>query len=102
MRQGDLILLGALLRESHASLRDLYEVTGRELDALADAANACTQCLGSRMTGGGFGGSTVSLVRKDGVEEFERFVGERYRAAVGYDPTFYPVEISDGITIKRV
>ena len=102
MREGDVFTLGSLLRASHASLRDLYEVTGRELDALADAANECVYCAGSRMTGGGFGGSTVSLVRKDGVSAFEEEVAEKYRAAVGYDPTFYPVEISDGITIESL
>ena len=101
MRRGDARALGALLRASHASLRDLYEVTGKELDALADAANAFPHCAGSRMTGGGFGGSTISIVRKDCVEEFKQFVAERYEKAIGYAPTFYPVEIADGITVKR-
>ena len=98
MKRGDILTLGALLRESHRSLRDLYEVTGKELDALANAANAFPWCAGSRMTGGGFGGSTVSLVRKDAVRDFESFVAKRYAAAVGYPPTFTLAEISDGIT----
>ena len=102
MKCGDVTALGALLRASHDSLRDLYEVTGKELDALADAANAFPLCAGSRMTGGGFGGSTISLVRKDGVEAFQRFVADRYQAAVGYAPTFYLAEIADGITIKTL
>ena len=101
MRQGDIPLLGELLRASHRSLRDLYEVTGRELDALADAANAFPACAGSRMTGGGFGGSTVSLVRRESISEFESYVKKRYTDAVGYAPTFYPVEIADGITIRN-
>ena len=102
MKEGDVALLGALLRASHASLRDLYEVTGRELDALAAAANDCPFCAGSRMTGGGFGGCTVSLVKKEGVRAFEEFVAERYRAVIGYDPAFYPVEIADGITVRKL
>ena len=102
MRKGDVLALGELLRASHRSLRDLYEVTGRELDALADAANAFPACAGSRMTGGGFGGSTVSLVRKDAVSEFESYVKERYTEAVGYPPSFYPVEIADGISASKI
>lgn len=98
MKSGDILTLGALLRESHRSLKELYEVTGKELDALADAANAFPGCAGSRMTGGGFGGSTVSLVQKDAVRDFECFVAKRYTDAVGYSPTFTLAEISDGIT----
>lgn len=101
LKAGDAVTLGKLLRESHASLRDLYEVTGKELDALAGAANAFPGCAGSRMTGGGFGGSTVSLVKKGEIAAFEAFVRERYHRAVGYAPTFYPVEISDGIVIEK-
>ncbi len=99
LKRGDVKRLGELLRASHASLRDLYEVTGAELDALADAANAFPACLGSRMTGGGFGGSTVSVVKRESVEEFKTFVSERYQKAVGYAPDFYVAEISDGITV---
>lgn len=99
LKRGDLRRLGELLRASHASLRDLYEVTGAELDALADAANEFPACLGSRMTGGGFGGSTVSVVKRSDVEEFKAFVSERYQKAVGYAPDFYLAEISDGITV---
>jgi len=102
MRQGDILTLGDLLRASHASLRDLYEVTGKELDALADAANPFPLCAGSRMMGGGFGGSTISLVHKRAIEIFKEYVGERYYSVIGYAPTFYPVEISDGITIKKL
>jgi len=99
MKRGDMLSLGALLRASHASLRDLYEVTGRELDALADAANAFDGCVGSRMTGGGFGGSTVSIVRKGAVADFTRFITDRYIREIGYSPTVYETEISDGIIV---
>jgi len=101
LRQGDAARLGALLKESHASLRDLYEVTGRELDALTDAANAYPSCLGSRMTGAGFGGSAVAILRRGEEDRFKSFVTERYEREIGYPPTILPVEISDGIVIRR-
>lgn len=96
MKSGDIRLFGKLLNESHYSLRDRYEVTGRELDALTEAARSFDGCIGSRMTGGGFGGCTVSLVKKDRVGEFVREVGERYKKAVGYEAVFYETLISDG------
>lgn len=101
MRNGDIEELGRLLNASHESLKTLYEVTGKELDALADAAQNFDGCLGSRMTGAGFGGCTISIVRKDKVEEFKKKVGESYRKAIGYDCAFYDAEISDGITVKK-
>lgn len=100
MRAGDMETLGGLLNASHASLRDLYEVTGDELDALADAAQAHPDCIGSRMTGAGFGGCTVSLVHKDGVEDFKQYVSERYTREIGYPVTFYDADIDDGITVE--
>ena len=102
MRQGDILTLGRLLNESHASLRDLYEVTGRELDALQAAALASPHCVGSRMTGAGFGGCTVSLVRAEGREEFVQTLIENYTKQIGYPPSVYPTELSDGITIKKI
>lgn len=97
LRRGDLELFGRLLNESHRSLKEDYEVTGKELDALAEAAQSSPECLGSRMTGAGFGGCTVSLVRKSGVERFMEKVGKEYRAKIGYDATFYVAEVADGI-----
>ena len=97
LRSGDLELFGRLLNESHRSLKEDYEVTGKELDALAEAAQSSPECLGSRMTGAGFGGCTVSLVRKSGVERFMEKVGKEYRAKIGYDATFYVAEVADGI-----
>ena len=101
MRNGDIEDLGRLLNASHESLKTLYEVTGKELDALADAAQNFDGCLGSRMTGAGFGGCTISIVKKDKVGEFKKKVGESYRKAIGYDCAFYDAEISDGITVKK-
>lgn len=102
MRGGDVISLGALLNASHKSLKELYEVTGKELDALAETAQKQTGCAGSRMTGAGFGGCTVSLVKKECAEEFKRKVSEEYERKIGYKPSFYETEISDGITITKL
>ncbi len=102
MRKGDMETFGVLLNASHASLRDYYEVTGTELDSLAHAAQAHPACLGSRMTGAGFGGCTVSLVKKGEEEAFKAYVQERYQRETGYTPTFYPAELSDGIVVQTL
>ena len=102
MKEGNLIELGRLLNASHASLRDLYEVTGKELDALASVAQAHPACLGSRMTGAGFGGCTVSLVKKSGAESFKKQVIEEYFKATGYSAEVYDAFIDDGIRVERL
>ena len=102
MRTGDTVKLGEILNASHESLRMLYEVTGKELDSLAHAAQDHPACLGSRMTGAGFGGCTVSIVKKNGVEEFKKKVAEQYESETGYRPSFYPSEISDGIVVEKL
>ncbi len=102
MKAGDMVTLGKLLNESHASLRDLYEVTGKELDALAAAAQSHPACLGSRMTGGGFGGCTISIVKTARAEDFKKHAIEKYKAATGYDATCYETEIGDGITVEKL
>ncbi len=101
MQAGDMLTLGKLLNASHASLRDLYEVTGKELDSLAASAQAHSACIGSRMTGGGFGGCTVSLVKKGEVEDFKSYVSARYTKETGYPVTFYEADIADGIVVKE-
>ncbi len=102
MKSGNIELLGKLLNQSHASLRDEYEVTGKELDVLAEAAQNFDGCLGSRMTGAGFGGCTISIVKKNKVAEFKKVVGEKYAREIGYDCSFYEAEIADGITIEKL
>lgn len=94
--RGDLLSFGRLLNESHASLKDLYEVTGAELDALSGAARAEEGCIGSRMTGAGFGGCTVSLVEKSRVPAFIESVGRKYEEATGIKASFYDTSIEDG------
>ena len=102
MESGDIVALGGLLNASHKSLKELYEVTGSELDALAEAAQAYPGCVGSRMTGAGFGGCTISLVKREAVEDFKAVVGEKYYKKIGYRATFYSAEIADGITLTQL
>ncbi len=102
MNAGDMRLLGRLLNESHASLRNLFEVTGKELDALAAAAQSHPDCAGSRMTGAGFGGCTISLVKRGAVEDFKKYVCEKYTRATGYNAVCYDAEIADGITVEKL
>ena len=101
LKAGDLEKLGILLNESHYSLRDLYEVTGKELDTLTALARKETDCLGSRMIGAGFGGCTISIVKKKGVDAFIRRVGQAYHDAIGYYASFYQTSIEDGITVTK-
>lgn len=88
---------GKLMNASHDSLRDDYEVTGIELDTLVKLARGVKGTLGSRMTGAGFGGCTVSIVKKEAVEKFILEVGTQYKNAIGYDADFYVVSIGDGV-----
>lgn len=89
LRAGDLAAFGRLMNESHLSLRDDYEVSCRELDILVEAAQGVPGVLGSRMTGAGFGGCTVSLVQSDAVERFRESVTAAYERAVGRAPEIY-------------
>jgi len=96
LNQGDVESFGRLMNESHDSLRDDYEVTGKELDALVEEARKMEGTLGSRMTGAGFGGCTVSIVREEAVESFIREVGTAYQERTGLKADFYVAEIGDG------
>ena len=87
---------GQLMNESHVSLRDDYEVTGIELDTLVNAAWEQVGVIGSRMTGAGFGGCTVSIVKEESVENFIEQVGKIYNEKIGYEADFYVVDIGDG------
>lgn len=96
LRRGDLVTFGNLMNESHLSLRDDYEVSCRELDVLAEEAWHMEGVYGARMTGGGFGGCTVNLVRRDAVEDFIPRLKERYRLHCHLEAQAYVVDISDG------
>ncbi|EFU41914.1 galactokinase [Paenibacillus vortex V453] len=89
LKNGDLESFGQYMNQSHDSLRYLYEVTGDELDALVEEAQRIPGTLGSRMTGAGFGGCTVSLVHEDAVECFIAEVGQQYESRTGLKPDFY-------------
>ena len=96
LKNGDIVKFGQLMNQSHVSLRDDYEVTGPQLDALAEAAWNIDGVLGSRMTGGGFGGCTVSLVREEAIPAFIEKVGAEYTEKTGLIADFYIAEIGDG------
>lgn len=96
LKEGDLKLFGKLMNASHVSLRDDYEVTGRELDTLVENSWIQRGVIGSRMTGAGFGGCTVSIVENDCVDDFIKNVGEAYKETIGYAADFYVVEVGQG------
>ena len=98
LRRGDLTVAGGLMDESHVSLRDDYEVSCAELDALVEAAWAAPEAHGSRMTGAGFGGCTVSLVADDVVDVFSQSVQAAYEARTGLTPQIYVSHPSQGVS----
>ncbi len=96
LTEGDLDRVRNLMHESHNSLRDLYEVSCRELDLMVEAAQGLPGFCGGRMTGGGFGGCTVNLVRQENAEDFAKRIAELYRQATGIDPQVYLCSAEDG------
>ena len=102
LKSGDLAAFGKLMNESHVSLRDDYEVTCPELDLLAESAWEIPGVIGSRMTGGGFGGCTVSIVEADAVDEFCEVLGKKYREAFGYDCTFIIASAGSGPVVEEL
>ncbi len=95
-------MFGQLMNESHISLRDDYEVTGVELDTLVEEAWKVGGVIGSRMTGAGFGGCTVSIVKEEAVDEFIQKVGKAYEEQIGYKADFYVVNIGDGPFVEKI
>lgn len=96
LKANDVAEFGRLMNASHVSLRDDYEVTGVELDTLVEEAWKVDGVIGSRMTGAGFGGCTVSIVKDEAIDTFIKKVGTAYREKIGYAADFYVVEIGDG------
>ncbi len=94
--ENNLELFGQLMNASHVSLRDDYEVTGIELDTLVELAWKTEGVVGARMTGAGFGGCTVSIVKDECVDNFKETIRVKYKEKIGYEPDFYVVSISDG------
>ena len=99
LRKSDLQLFGRLMNQSHESLRDKYDASGRELDALVESALRIPGVYGSRMTGAGFGGCTVSLVKDEAVEEFLERVPIEYRARIGTTPIVYVCTPENGAEV---
>lgn len=96
LKAGDIEEFGKLMIASHDSLKDDYEVTGKELDTLVASALKQDGVIGSRMTGAGFGGCTVSIVKNDNIDAFIENVGKEYKDTIGYAADFYVVEVGDG------
>ena len=96
LEENDLELFGKLMNASHVSLRDDYEVTGTELDTLVELAWEIEGVVGARMTGAGFGGCTVSIVKDECVDNFKETIRVKYKEKIGYEPDFYVVSTSDG------
>ena len=96
LESDDVEKFGKLMNDSHFSLRDDYDVTGKELDTLAELAWQQDGVIGSRMTGAGFGGCTVSLVKNGAIPAFKENVGKAYTEKIGYAPSFYVANIADG------
>jgi galactokinase len=96
LKAGNLVKFGELMNGSHDSLRDDYEVTGIELDTMVEEGRKIEGVIGTRMTGGGFGGCTVSLVKDEAVDTFIAEVGKNYQEKTGLKPVFYVAEIGDG------
>ena len=87
------------MNASHISLRDDYEVSCEEIDILVNLAWESEGVIGSRITGGGFGGCTVSIVKNDAVDNFITTIGEKYKEKVGHEAEFYVVDIGDGARV---
>lgn len=96
LEKNDIEEFGALMNASHISLRDDYEVTGIELDTLVESAWNQSGTIGARMTGAGFGGCAIAIVRNDDIEDFTSAVRKEYTQAIGYEPDFYIASIGDG------
>lgn len=96
LENNDVLGFAKLINASGDSLKDLYEVTGIELDTLVEEARKVDGCIAARMTGAGFGGCTVNIVKEDAVEVFKEAVGKNYTEKIGYAPSFYVSDLGDG------
>lgn len=99
LKEGNIEFFGELMNQSHISLKEDYEVTGLELDTLVETAWEIKGVIGSRMTGAGFGGCTVSIVENNVIDEFIKTIGKKYEEVIGYAADFYVVEVGAGAGI---
>lgn len=93
----DLEVLGKLMYASHDSLRDQYEVTGRELDTIIEICRTNPACIGARMTGAGFGGCAIALVRRTAIDDFQAMIRDNYTKRIGYPPSFIVTGAEEGV-----
>ena len=96
LKAGDIATFGVLMNQSHDSLKNLYEVTGIELDTMVEEARKIEGTIGARMTGAGFGGCTVALVKEEAVDKFIEEVGKNYQEKIGLKPEFYVANVGQG------
>ena len=101
LAENDIETFGKLMNESHVSLRDDYEVSCKEIDILVDLAWGMEGVIGSRITGGGFGGCTVSIVKNESVDTFVEIIGSAYEEKVGHQAEFYVVDIGEGARVLK-
>jgi galactokinase len=99
LRMGDLHTFGRLMNASHQSMKEDYEVTGIEMDTLAETAQNIEGCLGARMTGGGFGGCAIALVKKSRIGPFKEILSNRYHTVTGLNCEVYTCEAEDGVRV---
>jgi galactokinase len=97
LKTGALFSFGKLMYASHESLRELYEVSGKELDTIVEFCQSFKGCIGARMTGAGFGGCAIALVKKEQLDEFSEKLNIYYQARIGYKPEVFASEIGDGV-----
>ena len=97
LKANDLVTFGKLMYASHQSLKDWYEVSGKELDTIVEFCKAYDDCIGARMTGAGFGGCAIALVKKNKFEDFSSKINAYYEEKIGYKPDVFASEIGDGV-----
>ena len=97
LQTGDMEVFGKLLYASHHSLKELYEVSGPELDTIVEFSKEFAGCIGARMTGAGFGGCAIALIQKARVSEFGEQLSTYYKNKIGYEPSVFITEITDGV-----
>jgi galactokinase len=97
LQSGDLKKFGELMYASHQSLRELYEVSGKELDTIVEFCKSYSDCIGARMTGAGFGGCAIALVKKDNFDDFAAKLVSYYKEKIGYEPEVFASVIGDGV-----
>ena len=97
LQTGDLEIFGKLMYASHQSLKDLYEVTGKELDTIVEFCKIDDGCIGARMTGAGFGGCAIALIKRNDFEKFSTALSEYYKNKIGYAPEIFASSTEDGV-----